>query len=160
MNKEIVKAMNKKTNANVEAVKNWWHKNDYKVWRVLLFPVWIVVWCREKIKPILNDKTPWSEERATKILGYYIPRRAEWDAEKKQFYFFDNGMGWNMKYTLRKYIKLRDRRFWKLYAGGWGYKMRNYLIKGFELEGFTKEVLDTYDTETEIVFTLKPTDEG
>ena len=155
MNKETVKAMNKK-HTILDDIKNWWYKNDYKVWRVLLFPVWAVVWCREKIKPILDNNTPWSEERAAEILGYYIPRRAEWNAEKKEFYFFDNGMGWNMKHTLRKYIKLRDRRFWKLYACGWGYKMRDYLIKGFELEGFTKKVSPSYDFETEIVFTMKP----
>lgn len=155
MNKETVKAMNKKHTV-LDDIKNWWYKNGYMVWRVLLFPVWAVVWCREKIKPILDNKTTWSEKRAAEILGYYIPRRADWDAEKKEFYFFDNGMGWNMKHTLRKYIKLRDRRFWKLYASGWGYKMRDYLINSFKLEGFTKEVSPSYDFETEIVFTMKP----
>lgn len=154
MNKETVKAMNKK-HTILDDIKNWWYKNDYKVWRVLLFPVWAVVWCREKIKPILDNNTPWSEERAAEILSYYIPRRAEWNAEKKEFYFFDNGMGWNMKHTLRKYIKLRDRRFWKLYACGWGYKMRDYLIKSFELEGFTKKLGDCSDY-TEVIFTMKP----
>ena len=158
MNKETVKAMNKKTNANVEAVKKWWRKNDYIIWRIVLFPLWAFVWSRDKIKDYLNARTEWSEERAAEILSYYIPRRAEWDAEKKEFYFFDNGMGWGMKYTRRKYIKLRDRRFWKKYAGGWGYKMREYLIKTFELEGFTKELGDCSDY-TEITFKLIKTED-
>lgn len=154
MNKETIKAMNKKPTV-WDAICEWWSKNGYIVLRVLLFPVWAIVWTHEKLDAYLNKQTEWSEERAAEILSYYIPRRAKWNAEKKEFYFYDNGMGWNMKHTLRKYIKLRDRRFWKLYACGWGYKMREYLIKGFELEGFNKTVLDTYNSETEIVFTLR-----
>ena len=154
MNKETIKAMNKKPTA-WDALRRWWSKNGYKVMRVLLFPVWAIVWAHEKLEARRNQQTIWSEERAAEILSYYIPRRAEWNAEKKRFYFYDNGMGWGMKHTLKKYIKLRDRRFWKMYACGWGYKMREYLINGFELDGFNKEVLDTYNSEAEIVFTLR-----
>lgn len=154
MNKEIIKAMNKKP-TKWNAVQKWWHKNGYIVMRVLLFPLWAFVWCRDKIKTYLNARTVWSEKRAAEILNYYIPRRAEWNAETKEFYFFDNGMGWDMKYTRRKYIKLRDRKFWKKYAGGWGYKMREYLINNFELESFDKKVLATYDDKTEIIFKMR-----
>lgn len=154
MNKETIKAINKKPTV-WGALCRWWSKNGYLVLRVLLFPVWAIVWTHEKLEAHRDKQMKWSEERAAEILSYYIPRRAEWDAEKKQFWFYDNGMGWTMKCTCKKYIKLRDRRFWKKYACGWGYKMREYLVNNFELDGFTKEVTNIYYGETEIIFKLR-----
>jgi len=155
MNKETIKAMNKKPTPHyISAAKAWWRKNDYKVLRVILFPIWLGMLFWEKIQKKLNAYNAWDETRAQEILDYYIPRKARWDAENQEFYFFDNGIGWGW-YFAKKYIKKRDRRFWKLHAVGGGWKMREYLIKKFELEGFTKEVLNTYDGWTEISFKMR-----
>ena len=149
MNKEIVKAM--KSKKEPSKIRKWWSKNDYKVWRVILFPIWIGSIINEKIEKYLNSRNKWSEERADEILQYYILRRAEWVEDEKEFYFFDNGYGWG---TAKKYLKRRDRRFWKVNSGSWGYKIREYLIKSFELEGFTKEVINKDLDWTEIIFKL------
>lgn len=152
MDKEVIKAMNKKE-GKIDKIHKWWHKNDYKVMRVALFPIYWGVKAKEKINNYLNSKCEWNEERANEILSYYIPRKAEWDAEDNTFYFFDNGLGWSMR-AFRKKIKLKDRRWWRCNSIGWGGKIRKYLIENFELEGFTKEVGDTYDFKTEICFRL------
>lgn len=152
MNKEIIKAMNKKeTKAN--NLRKWWDRNGYKVMRVVLFPLWIGIKIKDKINKYLNSKNAWNEERAKKILNYYIPREANWNAEKKCFYFFDNGYGWTSK-SAKKHIKIRDRRFWRLHNGCVGSTIRNYLIDKFELEGFKKEIGDCYDYLTEITFRM------
>ena len=156
MNNEVIKAMNKQPRKESNLEK-WWRKNGYKVWRIVLFPLWIYVWSRDKIKTYLNSRTEWSESRANEILNYYIPRRAGWDNEDKTFYFFDNGIGWSMNFA-KKYLKFKDRRFWKLYASWGGGRVRDYLINNFELEGFTKEVGNCYDGWTEITFTMKTED--
>lgn len=156
MNNEVIKAMNKKSRKDSN-LKKWWRKNDYKVWRVVLFPLWAFVWSRDKIKDYLNARTEWSESRADEILGYYVPRCADWDNEDKTFYLFDNGCGWSMGFA-KKHLKLKDRRFWKLYASWGGGRVRRYLINSFELEGFTKEVGNCYDGWTEITFTMKAED--
>lgn len=152
MNKEVIKAMNKKE-VKTNAIRKWWNKNGYKVMRVILFPIWWGIKAKEKIETHLNSKCEWSEERANEILNYYIPRNAEWDAEDKSFYFADNGIGWGMKYHQKK-IKLSDRRWWRRYTSGWGGEVRTYLINKFELEGFTKEVGDCYDGWTEVTFRM------
>lgn len=149
MNKEIVKAMQGKKE---HKARKWWSKNGYKVWRVVLFPLWIGGLLRDKNEKHLNSKEVWSEERANEILNYYIPRCANWDEKGQCFYFFDNGMGWNLSLA-KKYLKRKDRRFWKVNCGWWGGKMREYLINKFQLEGFTKE-LGTCDDWTEITFNL------
>ena len=156
MNNEVIKAMNKKS-PKESNFKKWWRKNSYKVWRIVFFPVWAFVWSRDKIKTYLNSRTEWSESRANEILNYYIPRCADWDNEDKTFYFFDNGYGWSMGLA-KKYLKLKDRRFWKLYASWGGGRVRDYLINNFELEGFTKAVGNCYDSWTEMTFTIKAED--
>ena len=153
MNDEVIKAINKKSREDT-AFKKWWRKNDYKVWRVVLFPLWAYSRGRDKIKNYLNSRTEWSESRANEILSYYIPRYADWDNEDKTFYFFDNGYGWQMGFA-KKHLKFKDRRFWKLYASWGGSRVREYLINNFELDGFTKEVGNCYDGWTEITFTIK-----
>ena len=150
MNTEVIKAMNKKKDK--PTFRKWWGKNGYKVMRVVLFPIWIGTIVVEKVQKRLNAKQVWSEERANEILSYYIPRRANWIAEDNEFYFFDNGMGWGN--LAKKHLKMKDRRWWNNYKGWCGGKIRDYLIEQFELEGFTKEVFDTYDGRTEIIFKL------
>lgn len=150
MNKEIMKAMNGKKACKVH---EWWDKNGYKVLRVVLFPAYITALLMSKFTAWMNKKVVWSEERAIEILNYYIPRRAEWDKENKTFYFFDNGYGWCIG-SARRYLKLKDRRFWKKYCGLYGGKIRDFLIDKFEMEGFTKKEGNTWEGWTELTFYL------
>ena len=152
MNKEVIKAMNKRE-TKIDNLRKWWGKNGYKVMRVIFFPVWLGIKAKDKITSYLNSKEEWSEEKANEILSYYIPRVAEWNNKEKCFYFFDNGCGWSINYA-KKYLKRKDRRFWKVNTIGIGGEIKSYLINKFELEGFKKEIgYCDYDW-TEIVFIL------
>lgn len=149
MNTEVIKAMNKKDNT----IQEWWRKNGYKIERVIFFPLWLGEKAQEKIKTYIYSKNQWNEKRANEILSYYIPRKAKWDKNNKCFYFTDNGMGWEASYN-KKLIKLRDRIWWNYNCGMWGGKIKTYLIEKFEMEGFEKEVGDTYDEWVEVTFYL------
>lgn len=151
MNAEIKKAIAEKQKKH--PIRKWWNKNGYKVMRVVLFPIWWGIVLKDKTTSWLNSHQKWNSERADRILSYYIPRRADWDEEEKTFYFFDNGMGWNIG-SAKKFLKMKDRRFWYNQSGFGGYRIREYLINYFELEGFKKEVLDTSEGWTEIIFRL------
>lgn len=151
MNNEVIKAMTKKEKKSI--IPAWWKKNSYKVWRVVLFPLWIILVGAEKLEKWLNSRQVWSVARANEILNYYVPRYASWSEEDKCFYFFDNGYGWNMSHA-KKHLKLKDRRWWNNHKGFVGGKIRTYLIDEFELEGFTKEVGNCYDGWTEITFRM------
>lgn len=148
MNKEIEKAMNRKESKTFHFY-GWWIENGYKVMRVVLFPMWVYMCGKRKINNYLNSKCKWDEERANKILSYYVPRYSKWNAENKSFYLADNGLGWD-----KKKIKMKDRRWWKNNTRGWGGEVRTYLIEKFEMEGFEKIVGDTYDKWTEVTFKL------
>ena len=151
MNTEIIKAMQSKKE---HKVYKWWRKNSYKIWRVVLFPLWFGLLAWNEINKHLNDKQEWNEERINEILNYYIPRRAHWDKENNCFYFFDNGTGWNYSFA-KKFLKRKDRRFWKVNCGWWGGKIRTFMIEKFELEGFTKVLGVCDETWTEITYYLK-----
>lgn len=154
MNATIQKAINDKAKAKAKKnrpLRKWWQKNSHKVYRVILFPVWVGAIAWAKVEKKLNDRNQWSEQRADEILSYYVPHRAEWDAENNEFYFFDNGRGWSL-YLAKDHLRRKDRRFWELHNGAWGGRIRDHLIYHFELEGFTKEVLNTEDFWTEIAF--------
>ena len=150
MNAEVIKAMNKKESKHT--FRKWWSKNGYKVNRVIFFPIWIGTVIAEKIQKKLNARQVWSEERVKTILDYYVPRKAEWCAEDKTFYFFDNGMGWGN--LAKRYIKRKDRRWWNNHRGWVGGKIRDYLINNYEIAGFTKEVGNCADGWTEVSFTM------
>ena len=149
MNDEVIKAMNRKNEKH--PVRDWWKKNDYKVKRIVLFPVWVLVGAYDKINNNLNAHTVWNDERANEILSYYIPRKCSWDEETQELYFFDNGYGWSMNLA-KKHLKRKDRRFWNKYKGWYGGEIRDYLLNRFELEGFTKELGHCEDGRTEIIF--------
>ena len=151
MNAEVKKAMEKKTTFNFY---KWWRENGYKVLRVVLFPVWMGYVLKEKYVAKQDSKEVWDEARANEILNYYIPRASEWNENTKEFYFFDNGIGWGL-YHAKCYLKRKDRKFWKVNSGSFGWKMRDYLIEKFELEGFTKELGNCSEGFTEVIFTLK-----
>lgn len=158
MNKETLKAIKKSNQTSkLEPLKNWWEKYNYIVFRIIFFPIWIITLGYYKIIDYLNSRTQWDEKRADKILSYYIPRRSDWNEEDKTFYFFDNGYGWIIG-SAKKFLKLKDRRFWQNNAYVWGGEIRDYLIKTFELEGFTKKVIDEQNY-TEIIFEMIREDE-
>lgn len=147
MNKEVIKAIQ---NCNhTHKFKEWWRKNAYKIWRVILFPAWLCAVLHEKYNIWQDKKQHWDTERAKNILNYYIPRRAHWDAEDKAFDFFDNGLGWGLGLAKRN-LKRKDYRFWKVN----NLTIRQYLINQFELDGFTKVVGDCSDGWTSISFVL------
>jgi hypothetical protein len=153
MNPEVTKAMNKKE-TKIDRLGKWWCRNGYKVNRVVFFPIWVAIRVKEKLSGWRYNHLEWSEERTNEILSYYIPRRAEWDAEEKCFYFADNGMGWSMKCHQKK-LKMKDRAWCRKFGFSlWGGKIRTHLIEKFELEGFEKEVGDTNDGWTEITFKM------
>ena len=149
MNKEIIKAMNRKEKKHT--FKKWWNKNGYKVMRVIFFPLWIYSIISNKVTDKIIRKNEWNELTAKEILDYYIPRRCEWDAENNELYFFDNGYGWSYGYS-KRHLKRKHRNFWKHNCGWCGGKIRHFLINDFELEGFTKEALQCDSDWTEIVF--------
>lgn len=152
MTKETMKVIQNKQKRH--PYHDWWQKHGYKVLRVIFFPIWFFIVVIEKIHNKVYTNIDWDEERVNKVLNYYIPRVSTWKPKEKVFYFFDNGFGWNLCFA-KKHLKRKERRFWKKFTGLAGGEIKEYLIKSFELEGFNKEIISTWSTTLEIIFTQK-----
>lgn len=148
MNKEVLKAIKNKETEH--PFRDWWSENNYKVFRIILFPIWIYVEISDRIKKWNYERTTWDEKRADEILNRYIPKSSDWLSEKKAFWFFDNGYGWEFQ-SAKKFLKRKDYLFWRKFS----WEIEKYLINKFELEGFEKEVINTYGTDVEIIFRQK-----
>ena len=134
MNKEIIKAMNKRE-TKIDKARKWWSNNGYKVKRVIFFPVCLGIITRDKITLYLNSREKWDEERVKEILNYYVPRVAEWDKKHKRFYFFDNRCGWSINYA-KKYAAENNKKSIKLDCNMKRGKLRElYEKNGFVLVG-------------------------
>ena len=134
MNKEVIKAMNKRE-TKIDNLRKWWGKNGYKVMRVIFFFLLLGIKAKDKITSYLNSKEEWSEEKANEILSYYIPRVAEWNNKEKYFYFFDNGCGWSINYA-KKYAAENNKKSIKLDCNMKRGKLRElYEKNGFVLVG-------------------------
>lgn len=147
MNKEVAKIIKEKEKE--KTFKKFWQKNGYKIFKIIFFPIWLFFRIQEKINKKLNSREIWSESRANEILTYFVPRYSEWDKEEEALFYYNNSAYGSGKRFTRKYIKRKDRRFWRLNY----LKILGYLIEKFELEGFIKSVEETYYyNETEIIF--------
>ena len=154
MNKEVIKAMEKKEESSFNNFRKWWSRNRHKIFRVILFPIYIITILCNKRKEIVRKANPWNEARAEEILNYYIPRSSNWSDEEKAFYYFNNGVGWNMCFFFF-YFKRKDRNFWKYNYN----QIRRYIIDKVELEGFVKKVGECSVGWTELNFTLIDSEE-
>lgn len=150
MNKETLKAINEKSK-EPSKIKKWWKKNKYKVLEIIFSPIRAIYFLSQKISNWLDSRVEWNEERAIKILDYYVVNYSKWNEKDKTFDFFDTGIGWTYKKNIKVFVKRKDRRFWKLHYR----KIKEVLVNKYELEGFSKEVCD-YDYSTvSILFTMQ-----
>lgn len=56
------------------SVRKWWDNNSYKVFRMILFPVWLFILVRERHDTYLRKKAAFSKERAKALLDKYLPK--------------------------------------------------------------------------------------
>ena len=59
------------------SAKKWWRTNRYKVLRIILFPIWIVVLAKNEVDESLYRNAQWSESRADRIIGKIVPQKLE-----------------------------------------------------------------------------------
>lgn len=108
MNKEIIKAINKtEKKAKKTAKKTYFSLNTLQ--KILVFPLKMCDTIRHKIHTKRYAKIVWDEKRVDEILNYFIPRRASWDKENKEFDFCYNSCVWTISKTLKLVKRKRQK---------------------------------------------------
>ena len=116
--------------------KQWWNKNGYKVMRVLLFYIWIpsLIIDKLKAKNYIKDYNNGeiSVDWLKKFCDKYLPGIC--DKTENGYYFFNNGYG----FSGYRFIKRRDRKIASIHRSSLLY----YIVDKYEIEGYTKDVID------------------
>lgn len=144
MNK-IERQVNRKKRRENNKLRKWWRNNDYKVWRVLLFWLWIpmkLICDKNKNK---YQAIQYKEETTKKYLDKVLPYMVSyWNEESDRFLMttaYDMG-GINFKALINlpsKYGKQR-RYFTKFYQ-----EVKAYIVRTYEIDGYEKFSILTYD---------------
>ncbi len=138
MENKIEKQVNKKKRRENNKLKKWWRKNSYKVWRVLLFWLWLPMLLHEKISKKRYDAMKYSDKSNKKYLDKVLPYLvAYWEDDSNCFLMTEAGdMGGirfkSLGYLPRKYRK-QERYFTKFYQ-----EVKAYIVRTYEIDGYEK----------------------
>ena len=137
MKNRIEKQVAKKQRRENNKIKKWWRENDYKVWRVLLFWIWIPM----KLICDKNEKKyqemQYKEETVKKYLDKVLPYMVSYWNEGSDCFLITSAWdmgGINFKALMslpRRYSKQR-RYFTRFYQETQAYIVRKYEIVGYE----------------------------
>lgn len=112
-------------------LRKWWSNNGYKVLRVVLFPVWAVIWSSRKIQEKRDRVLQWSDERATAILDKTLPSLLE-NEDGALWYCSD----WRTHFYNRKGIHGKNKRF----AYKYNARIHVFLFEKYQIEGYEKTI--------------------
>ena len=137
----IEKQFKKNEKKKNSAIRNWWRKNDYKVYRVLLFYVYIPVYFYEKAKKTRYDSMKYSDELTKKYLDKVLPKLVARYEESPNEILFHNTEDfggirfyWDLcSNYMRKKFKKETRYFTKFDS-----KVREYIIDEYTIDGYEK----------------------
>lgn len=129
------------------AIKEWWKKNRLSVLRVILFPLYLAELTADKIQKHNAKRTGWSEEHAKAFCDKYLPHLCA--KTDRGFWLFNNGYGFTCHKCVRRNRK--DCRFASVYK----WDLFKYIKDTYEIEGYTKEILDNEWDRLEVEWVKK-----
>ena len=128
----------------------WWRKNDYKVWRVVLFPIWICVYVYDKYKDYRYKSLTFSEEYCKKCIDKILPKLVAYYNEDPKcilisncndygYIMFEDLCGIFSNYAEKHGCK-KEIRFTSKFSD----LTKKYIIEEHEIDGYNKMVLTNY----------------
>lgn len=120
-------------------IRKWWNSNSYKVFRIILFPIWLFILARDCHEAHLKEKAIFSKERAKALLDKYLPKifANELKYEPEGVLLRDTGyFGYQLRFRTdlkiprrkQKDIVFRDKFFPQILE---------YLWNEYEIDGWT-----------------------
>lgn len=142
IDREVKKKEKKKT-----GIHSWYRRNEYKIWRVVLFPIYLSLLAREKWRNYRRKHCTENAEKTKKYLDIAFPKLISQCAEDPYCFLV------NLNY-LDDYGDFSKLDFYKSYYVG--KHISNYfsqdifcgkmdeILLDYEISGYTKVVLDNW----------------
>jgi len=142
MNDSLIKAKAKKDKKR--PIRDWWRKNDYKVFRVILFPVYFVSLFSERHKDKTYEQMEFSSDVCKKYLDKVLPNMvAHYCEDAKNFLisstddmgdleFHDFWGSYNKNKKSSRFFLKFDNQF------------RDYIMNEYQIDGYQKMTLTNW----------------
>ena len=145
MKNKIEKQVAKKQRRENNKLRKWWRRNDYKVWRVLLFWVWIPIKLFNKRSDKQYKGIQYSIETTKKYLNKVLPYLVSYWNEEPDCFLITNagdmgGIRFRALMHLPRRYKKQQRYFTKFYE-----EVKAYIVRTYEVDGYEKFPILTYD---------------
>ena len=143
MNK-IEKQVAKKQRRDNNMFCKWWRYNSYKVWRVLLFWIWIPLLLLDIIDDKKYKAIKYNDETTKKYLDDVLPYLVSRCEEDPNCFLFTTasdmgGIYLNSLMNLKSKYRKQERYFIKFYE-----EVRTYIVRTYEVDGYEKFPILTY----------------
>ena len=142
----IEKQFYKEEKKKNKVLRKWWRKNDYKIYRILFFYIWIPMCLFKKIKDAAYKSLTFSNESAKKYLDKVLPKLVARYEESPELILLSNAsdFGGINFYDLHsswmhKKFKKEANYFLKFKT-----EVKEYIIKLYTIEGYEKMLLDNW----------------
>ena len=144
MKNKIEKQVAKKQRKEKSKLRKWWRNNDYKVWRVLLFWIWVPMLVLGKREHRKFKTMRYSEEATQKYLDKVLPYLvSHWREESNCFLFTDagdfGGIQFRALMSLPRRYRKQERYFIKFYQ-----EVKAFIVRTYQVDGYDKFKILTY----------------
>ncbi len=141
---KIEKQVAKKQRKENNKLRKWWRKNDYKVWRVLLFWIWIPIVLLNKRDDKQYKAMQYSDETTKKYLDKVLPHLVSyWGEEANCFLVTDagdfGGIQFRALMSLPTRYRKQERYFVKFYQ-----EVKAFIVRTYQVDGYEKFKILTY----------------
>lgn len=144
MKNKIEKQIAKKQRRENNKLRKWWRNNSYKVWRVLLFWLWIPLWLLNQRYNKQYKVMRYSEETTKKYLDKVLPYLVSyWGEEPNCFLITDAGDMGGVRFqalmSLPSRYHKQERYFIKFYQ-----EVKAFIVRTYQVDGYDKFPILTY----------------
>ena len=125
------------------SLRKWCRTNKHKVFREVLFPIWIIFMAREKASEHIYSHLQWSEARTIRLLDKSLPPILEIDGNELCYC-----LEWNDPWLYGSHIPIWNRSYGRKFRSA----IIDYLKADYQVHGYDKRLETISDFEHWIIF--------
>lgn len=142
---KIERAAEEKERQN-RGFRSWWRKNGYKVCRVVLFPIWICVLCKEKYAKYRSEHFTEDVSKTKRYIDKAIPKLVKHYVEDPSCILISFGsFGYYGDFSTEDFKnKFVVGHRIAQYFYDIGYYRRRDMLLDYDIDGYEKMVIDNW----------------
>ena len=127
---------------NKMTLSKWWDKNGYKIMRVILFPIYLIVLLNEKRKDAAYKSLEYTDEKCKRYLDKVMPKMVARHCEDANEILISScdDMGDIEFSDFRRCKNKKAARFFLRFSQ----KVKEYILEEYVIEGYKKMVLNNW----------------